>query len=194
MVTRSMLLIAGLVLGGVGLVVGAGMTGLFASWTALESESSAPQPVVATASGPVHQLVMTDLDGNAVPLSQFAGRPLVIDLWATWCAPCIKARSALHEVADSLNGVGTILAVSVDKGGAQVVSQYIQSKEGGHSPFIELMSTDPRLSAVLRARDTKPTIPKLIYVDANGNLIDIEYGVPRPQWVLSRLQAMRAQP
>ncbi len=138
----------------------------------------------------IHQLVMTDLDGQDVPLSRFAGKPMLIDVWATWCGPCRKSRTVLRDIADEASQYGTLVSLSVDKEGPSVVREYIERNEGGVSPFLELMSSDSRLNALLRPHDRKPTIPKLVFVDAQGKVIDIEYGIPRPNWVLKRLKVL----
>ena len=39
------------------------------------------------------------LDGASVPLSTYAGRPLVVNFWATWCAPCVKEMPDLDELS-----------------------------------------------------------------------------------------------
>ena len=52
--------------------------------------------------GHVDGLVFTDLDGVEVPLSRFAGRPMLIEVWATWCAPCRKVRKQLKSIAGEL--------------------------------------------------------------------------------------------
>lgn len=40
-----------------------------------------------------------DLEGSPVPLSRYAGRPLVVNFWATWCAPCVKEMPDLDALA-----------------------------------------------------------------------------------------------
>lgn len=37
---------------------------------------------------PAQEFVINDLDGNPVSLSSYLGRPLILNFWATWCAPC----------------------------------------------------------------------------------------------------------
>ena len=40
-----------------------------------------------------------DLEGVSVPLSSYAGRPLIVNFWATWCAPCVKEMPDLDELS-----------------------------------------------------------------------------------------------
>lgn len=42
--------------------------------------------------------VVTDTDGNAVTLSQFFGKPIVLNFWATWCMPCVYELPDFEEV------------------------------------------------------------------------------------------------
>ncbi len=176
----------------------AGSTGFCPTCTAIvNAVSGQDQEVVRTASvqpvsssETVYQLVMEDLEGRPVALEDFAGRPMLIDVWATWCAPCVKSRKVLKSIADELAQYGTLISVSVDQGGASVVNAYMKDKEGGTSPFIEVMNTDPRFRSLLKPHDRQPTIPKLIYVDSSGRITDIEYGVAKPDWVLGRLKSL----
>ena len=189
-----------IVAGVIGYVAVAGSTGFCPTCEAIVRTITGGEETVQATAGPgagrdvaarsIHQLVMTDLDGRDVPLAQFAGKPMLIDVWATWCGPCRKARTVLHDIAEEVGQYGTLVSLSVDKEGPSVVREYIDRNEGGVSPFLELMSSDPRLNAVLRPHDRKPTIPKLVFVDARGKVIDIEYGIPRPNWVLKRLRVL----
>ena len=56
----------------------------------------------------------TDPDGKPVTLAAFKGKPVLVNLWATWCAPCVKELPTLDRLA---NGRSIeVLAVSQDSG------------------------------------------------------------------------------
>lgn len=141
----------------------------------------------AGSSGPVHQLRLPDLEGGAVSLAEFAGRPMLIEVWATWCGPCRRLRNVLTDAAPRLAEHATLVAVSVDKGGAPTVNRHLGQKE---TPFVELLST-PEFRMVLAPHNPGNTIPKLVYVDASGRVAGIELGVADPSWVEARLKALR---
>jgi peroxiredoxin len=55
------------------------------------------------------------LAGEPVELSRFRGDVVLLNLWATWCAPCVREMPALQRLHESLSGKGLrIVAVSVD--------------------------------------------------------------------------------
>jgi cytochrome c biogenesis protein CcmG, thiol:disulfide interchange protein DsbE len=62
----------------------------------------------------VPDFTLPDLQGKAVSLSQFAGRPVLVNLWASWCAPCVKEFPALKRLIEHFHGKLVILAVSHD--------------------------------------------------------------------------------
>lgn len=47
---------------------------------------------------PVANLTFVETDGIEVPLSSYRGKPLLIDLWATWCGPCLAALPSLNRI------------------------------------------------------------------------------------------------
>ena len=53
-------------------------------------------------------------DGTAVTLAAFKGRPVLVNLWATWCAPCIAEMPTLDAAAKRLGDGTAVLAVSQD--------------------------------------------------------------------------------
>lgn len=59
-----------------------------------------PARVVGLAGQPAPALVLATADGGAVDLQQMRGKVVVIDFWATWCRPCVRALPLLHDVAD----------------------------------------------------------------------------------------------
>lgn len=66
-------------------------------------------------------------DGQDAMLQDFAGKPLLVNLWATWCAPCIAEMPTLDAVAANYGKRGlTVLTISQDSQGAGVVKPFFE--------------------------------------------------------------------
>ena len=65
------------------------------------------------------------LDGAPVRLADFKGRVVLLNFWATWCAPCILEMPSLDRLQAALGDRGlAVLAVSIDRGGAKVIRPF----------------------------------------------------------------------
>ena len=61
---------------------------------------------------------VTDQDGKPFTLDSLRGRPLLINFWASWCAPCIAEMPSLQMAAEQLHPDGIdVVLISVDRGG-----------------------------------------------------------------------------
>jgi len=75
----------------------------------------------------------TDADGKDVTLAAFLGKGVVLNLWATWCTPCVAEMPALDHLAGLLAGDGiVVLPLSSDRGGAKVVRNFYDSHNIAH--------------------------------------------------------------
>src|SRR5262245_22772915 len=89
--------------------------------------------------------VLDDVNGGKVDLASFAGKPLIINLWATWCGPCKLETPQLVALAEKFKTRGlTIIGISIDdKPDAirQVAAEFkvpYQMLVGlGHEAFVE---------------------------------------------------------
>ena len=52
-------------------------------------------------------------DGDPVDLEQYVGKPLLVNFWATWCAPCVREMPMLREMSEELAGDVTFLGINV---------------------------------------------------------------------------------
>ncbi|MGH6887210.1 MAG: TlpA disulfide reductase family protein, partial [Geminicoccales bacterium] len=68
-----------------------------------------------------------DADGKEATLHDFGGKVVLLNLWATWCAPCIKELPSLDRLQAQLGGDRfQVVAVSVDRRGAEAVRPYFE--------------------------------------------------------------------
>jgi thiol-disulfide isomerase/thioredoxin len=70
-----------------------------------------------------------DPDGKPAHIADFAGKPLLVNLWATWCAPCVKELPTLDELAR--RGTVHVIAVSEDDGPHASVVAFLQGHQIG---------------------------------------------------------------
>jgi thiol-disulfide isomerase/thioredoxin len=69
---------------------------------------------------------ITDLAGGGqTDLSKFKGKPVLVNLWATWCVPCVKELPTLDALAKREDGKLQVVAISEDMEGAKVVPPFL---------------------------------------------------------------------
>ena len=73
-------------------------------------------------------LQFTDPEGNVLDLGTVEG-PVLINLWATWCAPCVVEMPALDELASVMEGEVRVLTISQDLRGAEVVGPFFAARD-----------------------------------------------------------------
>ncbi|MBC7954161.1 MAG: TlpA family protein disulfide reductase [Rhodospirillaceae bacterium] len=88
--------------------------------------------VAAAARAAPRDFVFTDGDGRALRLADFKGKVVLVNLWATWCPPCVAEMPALDALQGKL-GQGKlgepgfqVVAVSLDRGGAPLVKRWFE--------------------------------------------------------------------
>lgn len=76
---------------------------------------------------PAPQARLSDMAGKEVTLSDFQGRVVLLNFWATWCAPCIREMPSLDRLQAELGDEGLfVMAVSGDRGGARQVEPFLE--------------------------------------------------------------------
>ncbi len=108
-------------------------------------------------------ITFTNREGRPHTLADFAGRGLVINLWATWCPPCVAEMPALDRLAGMLERENIqVLPLSSDRGGLEVVRAFYE-RTRINSLRIWL---DPR-GAATRALGARG-LPTTVIVDRTG--------------------------
>jgi len=74
----------------------------------------------------VPPLAFTDGAGSKVELAGFAGKVVLLNLWATWCVPCVREMPSLDRLQAGLGGADfQVVALAEDRGGAPVVLPFL---------------------------------------------------------------------
>lgn len=105
--------------------------------------------------------IFVDDDGKPVKLADFKGKPVLVNLWATWCAPCVKELPTLDKLAQS--GAIEVLAVSQDSGPHASVVAFLQSRRIG-----TLKAYQDDKMALSGALGPDTVLPTSILIGADG--------------------------
>ena len=114
---------------------------------------------------PAPAISFVDLAGNTVSLSEFTGKIVLVNLWATWCEPCLREMPSLERVQLRLGDKIAVVAISEDHGGSKTVEPFID-KLGLKSVKIYF---DPK-SAIERALKVRG-LPTSFLIDRKGRVL-----------------------
>ncbi len=114
-------------------------------------------------------ITLKNIDGDIVNISDYTGKLLVIDVWATWCGPCMKMRPAFKQLAhDMADKDVTFLAISTDK------NEELWKGVAAQSEGIELLDYTRMFAETYNIG----SIPHFLIFDAEGSLL--EASAPNP--------------
>ena len=125
-------------------------------------------------------------DGGAITLTKFKGSPVLVNLWASWCAPCIKELPTLQKLEEvqARDGKLAVIAVSQDMAPKASVDAFLKGK--GISRFAAYHDPDMALSSALNVQ----IMPTTILYDAGGKEVwrytgDLDWSGPEAAKLLA---------
>jgi peroxiredoxin len=108
---------------------------------------------------------LKDTTGKSVKLSDFKGKVVIVDFWATWCPPCRAEIPDFIALQDKYGKQGlVIVGISVDQGGAPVVASFAQKNKINY----QLVLADDQVAEAYGANEG---IPTTFVIDRKGNII-----------------------
>ena len=107
---------------------------------------------------------LADLNGNTVRLTDYKGKVVLLNIWATWCPPCVEEMPSMERLHRELKDeLFAILAVSIDSSGAEVVVPFMEKY---NLSFTTL--TDQK--GVMKSLYQTTGIPESFIIDKDGTI------------------------
>jgi thiol-disulfide isomerase/thioredoxin len=144
-------------------LAGDAVTGLNVADVATEADASEGAATMPT-------LSMKDISGAAVDPARLSNRPVIVELWATWCPPCRSTMAWLPSLQKKYGNRATVLAIAVDSS-----LEDVRKMAGSFKPNYPIVMGTPD---VIKAFGAVAAVPKLIIYDAQGRRTKVLYGAP----------------
>lgn len=168
---RAPLVAVGLVAAVLGMATGAYY------FTRAPEQAHAPAPVrpVAKAAQPgdaMPTLTLPDVDGTPVDFARFRGRPLLVNVWASWCGPCVEEMPMLTAYADAqpADGVQVVgLAIDTPEG----VRDFLDRVPVNYPIVLDQPAPD---DASVKLGNVQGLLPYTVLVDAQGRIVKQKLG------------------
>lgn len=124
-------------------------------------------------------LSLATLDGGSMRLSDLRGKPVLLNFWASWCAPCKAEMPAMQRVFTEYQDAGlTILAVNATHQDTLAAASAFVAERGLTFPI--LTDVDGSTGALYQVR----ALPTTFFIDADGNIVDMIIGGPMSEALL----------
>ena len=145
---------------------------LLAAWSAVLLMRPAPGGL-AQIGGAAPAFALTDLDGNPVRLADLRGRPVIVNFWASWCAPCIDEFPALTAAAQTHHAEGLAVVGIVYRDQAEPARAFLR-RMGASWPS----ALDPGERVASQFGVIGP--PETFFIDRSGVIAERQIGQLSP--------------
>jgi thiol-disulfide isomerase/thioredoxin len=126
-----------------------------------------------------------DPEGDRTSLADFKGKPVLVNLWATWCAPCIEEMPRLDALAAREKGKLQVLTISQDRDGRAKVETFFDKH--GFANLDSYLDPETALLGDLKI----DTLPSTILFDSQGREVWRMVGIA--DWVGKEAAALIAE-
>jgi thiol-disulfide isomerase/thioredoxin len=120
---------------------------------------------VTLAEGDFAAVAPVDPEGQAADMAPYRGKRLLVNLWATWCAPCIKELPALGELQRELGGADfQVVTIAIDERDPAKVAAFLEQHGAGNLPA--LIDRDRTIDKIVRVI----ALPTSLLVERDGRV------------------------
>jgi peroxiredoxin len=108
---------------------------------------------------------LEDMQGNKVSLSDFRGKIVMINFWATWCPPCVEEMPSMEKLHQRFKGDDfVLLAINVEADARPIVENFLKKN---HYTFPVLLDGDARVQQLFGAY----RFPETLIINRRGEIV-----------------------
>ena len=128
-------------------------------------------PPANTQPGTLPDVVLTDTNGQSGAITDFLGKPLVLNFWATWCPPCLREIPLLVALDEHHGEQIQVLGVAIDR--LEPVQEFMQRLAVAYPV---LVGEQDAMAAAGAFGDAFVGLPFTVFADAQGEILGIHTG------------------
>lgn len=149
-------------------LVAASVVGGLALALSLAPEGDVSVSGTAALGQPAPDIALTDFQGDPFELSDYEGKPLVLNFWASWCPNCVAEMPDFENVHRATKGEIAFLGINQSDAHGQALDL---ARETG---VTYRLAADPQ-GEIFNAFGA-PGMPTTVFIDASGNVVDVVVG------------------
>ena len=150
-----------------------------------EATTPPTQPTEPKPLPPALDITVYDAEGNPVNLANYAGKPIVLNFWASWCGPCQREMPAFQEVFQELEGQVQFLMVNMTT--SETVSSAKSFIESNGYTFPVFYDTQGAAATAYSVR----SLPTTYFLNAEGQKIAYAIGSIDKETLLKGIDMVR---
>ena len=109
---------------------------------------------------------LKDMQGNEVSLSDYKGKVVLVNFWATWCPPCIEEMPSMEKLYKKLGSADfVILAINIEPDAHEIVEEFLAKRSYTYPILLDGESKVQQLYGAYR-------LPETVIVNRQGEIVN----------------------
>lgn len=126
----------------------------------------------SSTAGTLFTSTLMDANGKSVDLSIYRGKPLVVNFWARWCAPCREEIPELNRLNQQYRGKLEILGIGLEDD----IDEVRRFRQKTPMKYPVFLAGDQAINLMKSLGNTRGGLPYTVYIDRDGRIIQTKLG------------------
>ncbi len=123
---------------------------------------------------------LKDANGRTVHLSDYKGKVVLLDFWATWCGPCQIEIPWFIDFEQQYKNKGfAVLGVSMDEGGWDAVKPFVEREKMNYRVLMADDEVTQKYTAELQKKGGLDSLPTTLLIDRSGKIAAVHVGIEK---------------